>query len=77
MATWGLCGDGEPVLSILVLRLAVNHTIAQFSSAELAVIVWFWCCGFYCCGFYRGRPRSAVSRCCTSFFINRGEFITT
>ena len=76
MATQGLCGDGEPVLSILVLRVAVNHTIAQISSAELAVIVWFWCYGFYGCGFYRGGPSSAVSGCGTSFFINRGECIT-
>ena len=38
-------------MSILVLRVAVNHTIAQISFAELAVIVWFWCYGFYGCGF--------------------------
>ena len=77
MANRGLCGGREPVLSILVLRVAVNQTIAQFSSAELAVIVWVLCYGFYGCGLYRGGPSSTVSGCGTSFFINRVECITT
>ena len=77
MLTWWLCGDGEPVLSILVLRVAVNHTIAQISSAELTVIVLFWCYGFYCGGFYGCGPTSSVLGCGTSFFIDRGECITT